>query len=155
MKKNEKPFAMVIGRMLSDIFKVFRIRSGEQTEEKLTIEQFGFLLAVKNEVHDVIQKDLVEIMGKDKSVILRMIDSMEQKELLRKVDDINDRRKTVIIMTKKGERTLKQHLNIEKQLSTELIEDISLSDLETFFKVVEILSNKAKLLSGKDSCYSQ
>lgn len=132
--------------MLSDVFKVLKMRTGEQTESKLTIEQFGLLYAISKEMHEVIQKDMAEIMMKDKSVILRMIDSLEQKELVRRVVDMSDRRKNCIMVTKKGERTIAQYLAIEEQLSSELIEGLSASDMEAFYRVIQHVGDKAQQL---------
>ena len=99
---------------------------------------------MKNE--DVIQQDMADIMGKDKSAIYRVIDSLEEKELVRRVVDKNDRRKNFLMVTKKGEAVIEQYLEIEYKLINELEEGLSETDIETFYRVVNNIKNKAEKL---------
>jgi len=106
MKKQELPLGMIIVRMMNEMFRVLKKRTGERAEIKLTIEQFGLLHAINMKNEDVIQQDMADIMGKDKSAIYRVIDSLEEKELVRRVVDKNDRRKNFLMVTKKGEAVI-------------------------------------------------
>jgi MarR family transcriptional regulator, transcriptional regulator for hemolysin len=146
MEKQDKPLGLVIGKMMKEVFCVLKKRAGEQNEVKLTISQFHFLRAVSMENDDVIQKDMAEIMGKDKSAILRMIDCLEKKELVRRVVDLNDRRKNRLMVSKKGERALEQFKIVEIELTNELMEGIDMSEIEAFHRVIEHIRNKAKSL---------
>jgi MarR family transcriptional regulator, transcriptional regulator for hemolysin len=143
MEKQDNPIGMLIGRMIQEVFRALRKRTGEQTETKLTGEQFGLLYAISLEEKEVIQKDMAEVMCRDKSAILRMIDLLEEKELVRRVVDKNDRRKNYIMVTKKGEKVIEQYLAIELQLTRELQEGLSESDWDTFCKVIHHIRNKA------------
>lgn len=144
----EKPLGMIIGKMMSAMFRVLKKRTCEQTEAKLTIEQFGLLYFIKKEENEVIQKDMAEIMFKDKSSILRMVDTLENKELVRRVVDINDRRKNRLMVTKKGERAIEEWLKIELELNGELLQGISQADLETFYKVTSHIQCNAEKLNS-------
>jgi MarR family transcriptional regulator, transcriptional regulator for hemolysin len=146
MEKQDKPLGMVIGKMMKEVFSVLKKRVGEQNEVKLTISQFHFLRAISMENDEVIQKDMAEIMGKDKSAILRMIDCLEKKELVRRVVDLNDRRKNRLMVSKKGERALEQFKMVEVDLTNELMEGIDASEIEAFHRVIEHIRNKAKSL---------
>jgi len=146
MEKQSLPLGMIVGRMMHEMFRVLKKRTGEKTEAKLTIEQFGLLHAIKMKEDDVIQKDMAEIMGKDKSAILRLIDSLEEKELVRRVVDTNDRRKNFLMVTKKGEKVIEQGLKIEFELMEELRNGLSKSDLNTFYKVIDHIRSKAEKL---------
>ena len=146
MEKSNKPLGMVIGPMMKEVFQVVRKRMGEQPESNLTIDQFGLLHAISQEKVDVIQKDMAEIMGKDKSAILRMIDVLKKKELVRRVVDKNDRRKNYILLSKKGEQALECHYRIASELSNELMEGLTQSEIDNFYRVVDHLKRKAELL---------
>jgi len=137
---------MVVGQMMKEIFQVLKKRVDKQSGSKITMEQFGLLHAISKEKVDVIQKDMAEIMGKDKSAILRMIDSLEEKDFVRRVVDKNDRRKNYIMVSKKGEQTLEQHLKIASELSDELLEGLSQSEIETFYSVIDYIKRKAEKL---------
>jgi MarR family transcriptional regulator for hemolysin len=142
----DKPIGMLIGKMMKEVFRVMKKRASEQSEAKLTIDQFHFLRAISLEDEEVIQKDMAEIMGKDKSAILRTVDCLEKKELIRRVVDLNDRRKNRIMVSKKGERAVEQFKQVELELTNELMEGIDEADIEAFNRVISQIQNKAKSL---------
>lgn len=144
MENQNLPVGFIIGGMMRAMFRVLKRRTFELTETKLTIEQLGLLFNIKREGDDIIQKEMADIMGKDPSSMLRMIDSLEKKELIKRVVDANDRRKNKILITEKGEKTIEQYLKIEIELSNELINDIPASDLEAFHRVINHIKNKAE-----------
>jgi len=146
MKKHEKPFGMVIGKMMREMGKVLKQRSAEQTETKLTIEQFILLHAINVHEEEVNQQDMAALMGKDKSSILRIIDSLEEKELVRRVVDQKDRRKNYLMTTKKAEKVLVQYLEIELNLERELTEGLTEEEIQIFYKVVNHIKSKAEEL---------
>jgi len=145
MEKIDLPFRMV-GRMMHEMFKAFKKRIGEQAEIKITMEQFGLLHMINSEEFEVIQQDLANVMGKDKSSILRIIDSLEDKDLVRRVVDTNDRRKNCLMVTKKGEKVITQYSMLEAELMKEIIEGLTISEMDTFYKVVNHLKSKAEQL---------
>ena len=134
---------MIVGKMMLEYFKVLKKRTGDQTDIILTIEQFGLLHALNQKDEDVIQKDMAEVMCKDKSAILRLIDTLEEKELVRRVVDLNDRRKNFLMVTKKGEKIIAQYLKIEKELTSEVKKGLTVEELATFYKVVSHIKEKA------------
>lgn len=139
---------MELGRLMHEIFRVFKKRISEQEieEARITPEQFGLLHAIGQKEEEVIQKDMAEMMGKDKSAILRLIDSLEEKELVRRVVDKNDRRKNYLMVTKPGERVIKQYMKIVFGMLEEVEQGISESDLNTFRRVVGHLKSNAEKL---------
>lgn len=146
MENQELPLGMIVGRMMHGMFRVLKKRTGELAETKLTIEQFGLLHAINMKNEDVIQQDMANIMGKDKSAIYRVIDTLEEKELVRRVVDKNDRRKNFLMVTKKGEAVIEQYLEIEYNLIKELEQGLSKSDIDTFYHVVNHIRNKSEKL---------
>lgn len=146
MEKQNLPIGMMVGKMMHASFKVFKKNTFEQCEVKLTIEQFGLLHTINMKCDDVIQKDMAEILNKDKSAILRLIDTLEEKELVRRVADKNDRRKNYLMVTKKGEKVIEQYMKIENELTIKLQQGLTRSDLDTFYKVVNHISSNAKNL---------
>jgi DNA-binding MarR family transcriptional regulator len=146
MRKTTLPLGMILAPMMNEMFRALKQRTGSQTDMKLTIDQFGFLFAIKEKKEEVIQKDMAEILGKDQSAILRTVDALQKKGLIRRVTGTNDRRKNFLMVTKKGERVIDQYLKIEFQLNEELLDGLTDSDLDAFFKVVEYIKNRAETL---------
>ncbi|MBV5284217.1 MAG: MarR family transcriptional regulator [Paludibacter sp.] len=144
------PLGMVVIKMLKPMFCVLEMRAAKQTDLKLTMPQFVLLFTINEEKEEVILKDMAEKLGKDKSAILRMIDLLEKKELVRRVVDQNDRRKNQLMVTKKGERLIAEFRKIESELNSELLEGLSEADMETFYKVanhIQIKSEQLKIAS--------
>lgn len=144
--KEDNPLALTLGGMLRELVRILKKRSTEQMETKLTMEQIGLLMAIHNSKDEVIQQDMACSMGKDKSAILRTIDLIEAKELIRRVSDTADRRKKYLMVTKKGESVIEQFLQIDLVLTAELENGISEQDLNSFYKVVDLIKSNAKNL---------
>jgi DNA-binding MarR family transcriptional regulator len=144
--KENNPLALTLGGMLRELLRILKKRSTEQMDTKLTIEQIGLLMAIHNSKDEVIQQDMACSMGKDKSAILRTIDLIEAKELIKRVSDTTDRRKKYLMVTKKGEQVIDQFLQIDLVLTSELVHDISEQDLKSFYKVVDLIKLNAKNL---------
>jgi MarR family transcriptional regulator for hemolysin len=143
-----------LGRMMQEVFRVFkkRLEVAQNLEINLSPEQFGLLHAISIKEEDVIQKDMAEMMGKDKSAILRLIDSLEEKELVRRVAAIKDRRKNYLMVTKAGYRVIDQYMGIIMEMMGDIQQGLSQEEIKTFRKVVgHITSTAEKIFSAKYS----
>lgn len=136
-------WGMIIRRVSSEIFRLFKERVQEKTEIKLTIDEYGLLLAINRQGDDVIQKNMAEAMGKDQSVIMKLIDSLEKKKLVNRVVGVNDRRKNFLTITEKGEIVLEQYMKIELLLFDEFQQGLSKSDIESFHRILDFVQAKA------------
>jgi len=143
MREKELSVIMNFGSMLQEVFRAFKNLINSQSNTPLTINQFGFLIAIYEKKEEVIQKDMAEVLGKDQSSILRIVDSLEKKELIRRVVDNDDRRKNFLMVTKKGDHVIEQYLKIESQLDNKLLDGLSKSDIDTFYKVTDHIKNNA------------
>jgi len=144
MEQDNLPLGMVVGQMMHEMLRVLKKRDIEQAEVILSIEQHAVLHILSKRESDVILKEMAEAMGKDKSSILRIIDVLEKKELVRRAIDPKDRRKKYLMVTKKGEQVIELFLEIEAELRTELKEGLTKEDMKTFYKVVGHIKAKAK-----------
>lgn len=142
----EKQDFSLLGIMMREVVRVLKKRFDEINDDniKISIEQYWLLRAIYLEEEDVIQKDMAEMMGKDKSSILRLIDSLEDNNLIRRVVDTKDRRKNYLMVTKIGYRVIKKHTLIENELKLEILQGINESDIDTFFKVINHITINLK-----------
>ena len=139
---------MNLGRMIHDVLRILKIRSEVQHYEgiRITSEQFSLLHAISFNEDDVIQQDMAVILGKDKSSILRLTDSLEQKRLVRRVASTEDRRKNYLMVTKVGYLVIAKYMKIVEDLMVDLQQGLTQDDIDTFHKVVnQIKSNAEKL----------
>ncbi|MCX6224880.1 MAG: MarR family winged helix-turn-helix transcriptional regulator [Bacteroidia bacterium] len=145
---NQKLSLMDLGKMMHEVFRVFKKRSDEQIDDeiKISTEQFSLLHAITLKEEDVIQKDMAELMGKDKSAILRLIDSLEEKGLVRRVSAIEDRRKNYLMVTKAGYRVRDQYMKIVFELMENIQQGLTQEEIDTFHKVVSHIKGNAEKL---------
>ena len=149
MKKQNTPLEIEPERIiLEDMFHAIRkcIKNQAEIKLKITREQFKLLNAISQNKEEVIQKDMADLIGKDKSTILRLVDSLESKELVRRVADTKDRRKNYLMVTKKGEELIKQYENIFSAIFEELQQGLNESELNIFYKVAAHIKSRAESL---------
>jgi len=146
MDRKRMPLGMVVGRMMHEMFRVLRIRASETSDVKLTGEQFGLLHVINLKNETCVQQDLANMMGKDKSAILRLIDSLEEKKLVVRVVDSSDRRKNCLHVTEFGKEIIQQYIEMEAAISKELTAGITETDMDTFYRVVSIIRANAEKL---------
>lgn len=134
-----------LGKMMREVIRVFKKRFDENLQEdiKISSEQLGLLHAISMKEEDVIQKDMAEMMGKDKSVILRLIDSLEEKGLVRRVADLKDRRKNYLMVTKLGNRVILQYTRVFFELMKELQVGLTQEEIDNFYKVTKHIKDAA------------
>lgn len=136
---------MVEGRMLGRMGKVFK-RELNEAQIDITLEQLGLLHAISENEQDVVQQDMADIMNKDKSAILRLIDSLEKKGLVVRSIDPQDRRKNLLFVTEQGMAVLVKIGGVAAEINPKFVENISQADLDTFFAVAEKIKQNAERL---------
>ena len=146
MENQNTSFGMALGGMMREVIRLLKKRFANNADIQLSMEQIGLLLIIYTSQDEVIQQELACTMGKDKSAILRTIDVIEHKELIKRVSDTQDRRKKYLMITKKGERVVDQYREIELELITELQKGLNEEEMATFYKVVNHFKSNAKLL---------
>ncbi|MEO9869893.1 MarR family winged helix-turn-helix transcriptional regulator [Ekhidna sp.] len=67
----------------------------------LTLEQFAVLMVLSDHGPKH-QAEIAEIMSKDNPTLTRILDLLEKKELLNRETSPDDRRKFLLVLTKKG-----------------------------------------------------
>ena len=94
------------------------------------------------------QKELGEITLKDKTNITRLVDILEKKNLVVRVEDQIDHRIKRVILTNAGKQLFFDVLPIMEKTREEVRKDISDQDIETFKKVLSSII--VNLEDGKD-----
>lgn len=135
MVSHIKPLGMAVGPVLSMFGKAMRAIL-KQEELPYTLEQLYVLYVVRECKETVVQQDLAEKLGKDKSFILRIVDSLEKEGLIRRIVDANDRRRNILEVTYLGNQLLNRFFEIELKLTEVLMKDIEKEEMETFYNVI-------------------
>lgn len=105
----------------------------------LAIEQRATLEIIKFEPN-VNQTKIAKLLGKDKTTISRSLNSLEKKELIVKINDKeNDKRSNKIKLTKKGEEILEQTLDDVTTFRESLNSKLNEEEHKIFFEILDKL----------------
>ncbi|PZX20302.1 MarR family transcriptional regulator for hemolysin [Breznakibacter xylanolyticus] len=138
-----KPLGLSLGPMLSAITRPMKAIL-KQEEIPYSIEHLVLLKITRDCKDSVVQQDLAEKMGKDKSVILRIVDILEKDGLLRRIVNPNDRRRNILEVTYLGNQFINRFQEIEMQVSKELLKNLTDEEVEHFFRIVEKIKTNAE-----------
>lgn len=131
-----------VGKLRNRLHRIMKQRYAAEADVKMTVEEF-ILLSMIGARTDQILQNISLATGKNKSVVMRMVDSLERKGLVRRSVNPEDRRENFLAITPEGESVVSQYHEIEKRLSSELLEGIPQEKIEAFFEVADLVSRRA------------
>lgn len=140
---------ITIGKLRNKIFRLQRIHYTKQATMKMTVEEF-ILLNMICEKTNQISQSIAIATGKNKSVVMRMLDSLEKKGLIQRTVNPKDKRENLLLITDLGEAVIKEYYQIEEQLTNDLLLDIPKEDVKVFYRVVEQINTRANQLLIKE-----
>lgn len=129
-----KPLGYLLGRSL----RVFKCQVAEEVKRmdfELSLEQYVILYMI-NSSCDLIQQDLANHLQKDKSLIVRQIDGLIEKQYLVRLTNKEDKRKKNLILTSTGLEKMNQMTELVMMVSRKLLSGVSDSEYATFRSVL-------------------
>ena len=130
-----------IGKLRNRLPRILKQRYAAEADVKLTVEEFILLNMIEARTDQILQ-NIAIATGKNKSVVMRMIDSLEQKGLAKRTVNPDDRRENLLSITDKGCEVLTQYQQIEKRLSNELLDGIPPQKVAQFLEVIEEITKR-------------
>lgn len=130
-----------IGKLRNRLHRILKQRYAAEADIKLTVEEFILLNMIEARTDQILQ-NIAIATGKNKSVVMRMIDSLEQKGLAKRTVNPDDRRENLLSITDKGCEVLSQYQQIEKRLSNELLDGIPPQKVAQFLEVIEEITKR-------------
>lgn len=130
-----------IGKLRNRLHRILKQRYAAEADVKLTVEEFILLNMIEARTDQILQ-NIAIVTGKNKSVVMRMIDSLEQKGLAKRTVNPDDRRENLLSITDKGCEVLSQYQQIEKRLSNELLDGIPPQKVAQFLEVIEEITKR-------------
>ncbi len=134
-----------IGKLRNKLHRLMKQRYAAEANIKLTVEEFILLTMIRAKTDQILQ-NIAIATGKNKSVVMRMIDSLEKKGLVKRTVNPEDRRENLLSTTDMGEQVVAEYHKIEKKLSYELLKGIPDEKVEVFFEVIEEISRRTNSL---------
>lgn len=114
----------------------------DAAELGVNLPQFGMLdfLLTNSEA---VQTDLANHLHKDKSVILRQLDQLEEAGWVERQMDPEDRRRKNLVVTKAGQDIHRKAARIRDKVFAQVLEGIAEKDVETMLKVLQRMADNA------------
>lgn len=81
-------------------------------------------------------KVLIKLIDKDKSTITALVKKLIRLGYIQKVQDVQDKRKSYISLTKKGELLRTDYMNISKKLREKAYKNITEKEKEILFRLL-------------------
>jgi DNA-binding MarR family transcriptional regulator len=137
-----KPLGYLLGRSL----RVFKAQVAEEVKNmdfELSLEQYVILYMI-NSSCDLIQQDLANHLQKDKSLIVRQINGLIEKQYLVRLANQEDKRKKNLILTPKGLEMMDQMTGLVMMVSRKLLSGVSDSDYAIFNGVLNKIQENGK-----------
>lgn len=135
--------ATTVGKLRNRLHRMMKLRCATDADIKLTVDEFMILSMIEAK-SDLILQDISIATGKNKSVVMRMIDSLEKKGLCTRSVNPGDRRENFLNITATGKAAVEQYQEIERRLSHELLADIPADKSAIFFEVIDLISKNLK-----------
>lgn len=143
MDINKRTVGLQLGATIKTIVKHIH-EAFAQAGEDVTTGQF-LLLNLLDTHENLTQQDLSVLLNKDKSGVLRQIDDLEKKMLVVRLPNKDDRRKKILMLTKKGIDTLHKLIEIEGAVFEKFLADVTEEQLKILHNILNIVSiNEAK-----------
>ena len=146
---NKKLHCTTIGcKMAYAVKGTIRLLQQRFTESSvnLTMEQF-FVLNILDNEEGLILQDLAEIVDRDKSAVLRHINGLEEHNYVVRSKDPEDRRRKILLITKKGVKELEKAQQVADQVNNKLADHIPAAKLEEYQKNIDIIYEKSIALA--------
>ena len=145
-----KPLGYMLGRSLR-VFKNQLVLEFRENGIELTIEHFVILQLLSWNC-DLIQRDLANWLQRDKSIIVRQINSLLDNQFVVRIANKEDKRVKNLILTEKGSEILHQMVAIADKVYEKLLVGVSDTELEIFQNVLRKIQENGKTDEGPFNC---
>ena len=114
----------------------FGQRQLDALETGITVDQW-VLLKIIHENGQIAQVDIAQIAQKDTASVTRILDLLQKKGLIRRLDDDLDRRKYMISLTPTGREFVAKTLPKVNQIRSKIIAGLSKEDIQTLKRILD------------------
>jgi MarR family transcriptional regulator, transcriptional regulator for hemolysin len=133
----KKPLGYILGQT-KRVYSNKLVAKFKENKVELSLDLYIILFQIGlNE--EITQQQLADRLQKDKSVIMRQINSLIEKEYVQRSFDKQDKRKKNLVLTDDGHKMLAITKMLARSVSEELLSGISDQDQLAFERVIDII----------------
>ncbi len=145
----ELPLTYLLGQTMN-LVKLKLMSKFKANNVELGLEHFTLLHFISRN-KNLTQQDLANHFLRDKSIILRQVNTLIHLEYVVRKTDKADKRKKNLMLTEKGNELLQFSKNLSQEVSAELLNGVTTEELNHFRNVI----NKIQLNTGYINCLSK
>jgi DNA-binding MarR family transcriptional regulator len=135
-----KELASNSGFLLARLGVGFKMRALARLEgEGFELHQYSLLALLAEGVRET-QATIADALGVDPSRLVAVLDTLEERGLVERRRDPQDRRRSLVTITTAGTRELQRLRSIAKELEMELLAPLAPEDRETFHRLLNELA---------------
>lgn len=138
MKSNEQ-LNNVVNFLLEQTVRQMRgyaQRQLDMLQTGITVDQW-VLLKIVEERKQISQVELAQVSNKDTASITRILDLLQKKNLIQRIDDEHDRRKYLISLTGEGESFVARNLPFVNRIRSQIVQGLSQDDIRTLKDILD------------------
>jgi len=132
-----------IGTLIGRAYRILKYdiqREFHTVGYNLTVEQWVLLVILKMK-DGISQHDISNIISKEKTTITRLIDGVEKKKLIVRVQDKNDRRNKLIYLTDEGKIVESILTPIVKRINKKALNGFTDEETKMFYTLMNKMIN--------------
>lgn len=109
------------------------------------------LMHLKRQSEPVLPGELSEAMSVSTARITRLLNTLEDRGLIRRSADLTDRRKIIVRLTEEGERYLEAVYGRTHRRASAVVEALGAEDTEAFVRIAERIAAISRSLSAEET----
>jgi DNA-binding MarR family transcriptional regulator len=111
-----------MGFAVKGVLRLLRQRF-EAEDIELTLEQY-FVLNILDNEEGLILQELADIVDRDKSAVVRLINGLEENHFVARTTDPDDKRRKILLVTKPGIKVLEKAIELDQEVNKQITSDI-------------------------------
>ena len=129
-------------QVLFRINKLYTENTNSNLKEfNVTRSDMSFLLKL-NEMGKVTQKDLAESRNLNNATVTRALERLEKKGFVKRIDDENDKRKRIVLLTSEGKQTINEILKKHESFKKDVFDDFDDNELQNLMTLLDRILSK-------------
>lgn len=137
--KNNEQLDNVVNFVLEQTVRQMRGYAQKQLDAQqmgVTVDQW-VLLKIIEERKRISQVDLAQVSQKDTASITRILDLLQKKSMIQRIDDEHDRRKYMISLTADGKEFVKRYLPFVNRIRGKIVHGLSQAEIQALKSILE------------------
>ncbi len=134
-----------------NLIKLGLLEKFKKISLQLNVEQYVMLHLI-NLREDITQQDLANHFQRDKSIILRQVNTLIELRYVARIQDKHDKRKKNLMLTQKGFEVFSTARNLSVELSKELLKGVTEQEFKDFQSVIEKIQTNTQQTNFYSYC---